>query len=113
MRGKSPDQQAALWDTFWKRRDPTPDTPRNEFQIEFFRRMRYAEQHFLGFGPGWRSDMGRTYIRFGPADQIEQRQATSGQPGLEIWYYNQPYRRLVFADREGFGRYTLLNPQGD
>ena len=113
MRGKSPDQQAALWDTFWKRRDPTPDTPRNEFQIEFFRRMRYAEQHFLGFGPGWRSDMGKAYIRFGPADQIEQRQAQSGQPGLEIWYYNQPYRRLVFADREGFGRYTLLNPQGE
>ena len=113
MRGKPPEQQATMWDTFWRRRDPTPDTPRNEFQIEFFRRMRYAEQHFLGFGPGWRSDMGRTYIRYGPADQIEQRQATSGQPGLEIWYYNQPYRRLVFADREGFGRYTLLNPQGE
>jgi hypothetical protein len=30
-----------------------------------------------------------------------------------MWYYNQPYRRLVFADREGFGRYTLLNPQGE
>jgi GWxTD domain-containing protein len=113
MRGKPPEQQAALWDAFWKRRDPTPDTPRNEYQIEFFRRMHYAEQHFLGFGPGWRSDMGRTYIRYGPADQVEQRQATSGQPGLEIWYYNQPYRRLVFADREGFGRYTLLNPQGE
>jgi GWxTD domain-containing protein len=111
MRNKPPDQQAALWDAFWKRRDPTPDTPRNEFQIEFFRRVHYADQHFLGFGPGWRSDMGRTYIRYGPADQVEQRQATSGQPGLEIWYYNQPYRRLVFADREGFGRYTLLNPQ--
>ena len=113
MRGKSPEQQSTMWDAFWHRRDPTPDTPRNEFQIEFFRRMRYAEQHFLGFGPGWRSDMGRTYIRYGPADQIEQRQAQSGQPGLEIWYYNQPYRRLVFADREGFGRYTLLNPQGE
>ena len=113
MRGKSPDQQAALWESFWRRRDPTPDSPRNEFQIEFFRRLRYSEQHFLGFGPGWRSDMGRTYIRYGPADQVEQRQATSGQPGLEIWYYNQPYRRLVFADREGFGRFTLLNPQGE
>ena len=113
MRGKPPEQQAALWDAFWRRRDPTPDTPRNEFQIEFFRRMRYAEQHFLGFGPGWRSDMGRAYIRYGPPDQIEQRQASAGQPGLEKWYYNQPDRRLVFADREGFGRYTLLNPQGE
>ena len=113
MRGKSPEQQVTMREAFWKRRDPTPETARNEFQIEFFRRMRYAEQHFLGFGPGWRSDMGRCYIRYGPPDQIEQRQATAGQPGLEIWYYNQPYRRLVFADREGFGRYTLLNPQSE
>lgn len=114
MRGsKTAAEQGAAWDTFWRRRDPTPDTPRNEYQIEFFRRLRYADQHFLGFGPGWRSDMGRAYIRYGPPDQIEQRQPTAAQPGLEVWYYNQPYRRLVFSDREGFGRYTLLNPQGE
>jgi GWxTD domain-containing protein len=111
MRNRTPDQQATLWEAFWRRRDPTPETARNEYQIEFFRRMRYADQHFLGFGPGWRSDMGRAYIRYGPPDQVEQRQASATQPALEIWYYNQPYRRLVFGDREGFGRFTLLNPQ--
>ena len=111
MRNQTPDVQAALWEAFWRRRDPTPETVRNEYQVEFFRRLRYADQHFLGFGPGWRSDMGRAYIRYGPPDQVEQRQATAAQPGLEIWYYNQPYRRLVFGDREGFGRFTLLNPQ--
>lgn len=113
MRGKRPEDQAAAWEAFWRRRDPTPETARNEYQIEFFRRLRYADQHFLGFGPGWRSDMGRAYIRYGPPDQIEQRQPTASQPGLEVWYYNQPYRRLIFSDREGFGRYTLLNPQGE
>ena len=110
MRGHGESEQAALWEQFWRRRDPTPETARNEYQIEFFRRVRYADQHFQGFGPGWRSDMGRVYIRYGPPDQVEQRQATAMQPALEIWYYNQPYRRLVFSDREGFGRYTLLNP---
>jgi GWxTD domain-containing protein len=113
MRGLTPDQQAERWEAFWRRRDPTPETVRNEYQIEFFRRLRYATQHFLGFGPGWRSDMGRAYIRYGPPDQIEQRQATGSQPGLEIWYYNQPFRRLVFGDREGFGRFSLLNPTSD
>ena len=113
MRGLPADQQIAKWDVFWRRRDPTPETARNEYQIEFFRRLRYAGQHFLGFGPGWRSDMGRAYIRYGPPDQIEQRQATGTQPGLEIWYYNQPYRRLVFGDREGFGRFSLLNPPNE
>ncbi len=110
LRGHTESEQAALWEQFWHRRDPTPETARNEYQIEFFRRVRYADQHFQGFGPGWRSDMGRIYIRYGPPDQVEQRQATAVQPAIEIWSYNQPYRRLVFADREGFGRYTLVNP---
>jgi GWxTD domain-containing protein len=103
-------EQARGWEEFWKRRDPTPETARNEVQLEFFRRVRYAEKHFQGFGPGWRSDMGRIYIRHGPPDQIENRPPSSTTPQLEIWYYNSPYRRYVFADREGFGRYVLLSP---
>jgi len=99
------------WDDFWRKRDPTPDTPRNEALIDFVRRVRYAEQHFQGFGAGWRSDMGRAYIRYGPPDQVESRAATVQSPQVEIWYYNQPYRRLVFVDREGFGRFVLV-PSG-
>jgi len=113
MSNQKPEEQAVKWEAFWRRRDPTPETDRNEYQIEFFRRLRYADQHFLGFGPGWRSDMGRIYIRYGPPDQIEQRQPSATAPGLEIWYYNQPYRRLVFMDREGFGRFTLSNPPAE
>jgi GWxTD domain-containing protein len=108
LRSLPTEQQTQGWEEFWRRRDPTPDTPRNETQIEFFRRVRYAEHHYRGFGPGWRSDMGRIYIKFGPPDQIENRPATVTMPQLEIWYYNQPYRRFVFGDREGYGRYTLL-----
>ncbi len=103
-----PADREAGWEEFWRKRDPTPDTPRNEALIDFIRRVRYCDQHFQGFGPGWRSDMGRTYIRYGPPDQIETRPATVQSPQIEIWYYNQPYRRLVFVDREGFGRYVLL-----
>ncbi len=110
LRALTPEQQAQGWEEFWRRRDPSPDTPRNEMQLEFFRRVRYAEHRFQGFGPGWRSDMGRIYIKFGPPDQIENRPSTATTPQLEIWYYNQPYRRFVFGDREGFGRFTLLNP---
>ena len=66
LRALPPEQQAQGWEEVWRRRDPTPDTPKNEMQLEFFRRVRYAERHFQGFGPGWRSDMGRIYIKFGP-----------------------------------------------
>jgi GWxTD domain-containing protein len=107
------DEQAHAWDAFWKRRDPTPDTPRNEALIEFLRRVRYAEEHFQHYGPGWRSDMGRIYIKLGPPDQTETRPATGQTPQIEVWYYNHPFRQFVFADREGFGRYVLVNPSSE
>ena len=52
-------------------------------------------------------------MRYGPPDQIEQRAASSTTPQLELWFYNQPFHRFVFADREGFGRYTLVQPSGE
>jgi GWxTD domain-containing protein len=110
LRALPPEEQARGWEEFWKRRDQTPDTPRNEALLEFIRRLRYVEQHFQNFGSGWRSDMGRIYIKFGAPDQIESRPATVETPALEIWYYNQPYRRFVFGDREGFGRFVLVSP---
>jgi GWxTD domain-containing protein len=100
-------ERDGAWDEFWRRRDPSPDTPRNEAMLEFFRRLRHADQRFQGFGPGWRSDMGRIYIRYGPPDQVESRPATASSVAVDVWYYNQPYRRFVFIDREGFGRYVL------
>jgi len=113
LRALPPGQQAQGWEEIWRRRDPTPDTPRNEMQLEFFRRVRHAERHFQGYGPGWRSDMGRIYIKLGPPDQIESRPPSLNAPQIEIWYYHQPYRRLVFGDREGLGRYALLNPAAE
>jgi GWxTD domain-containing protein len=110
LRSLAPEDQAGGWEEFWSRRDPTPDTPRNEALLEFFRRVRHADQHFRSFGPGWRSDMGRVYIKFGAPDQIESRPPTSQSPQLEIWYYNRPSRRFVFADRDGFGRFVLVSP---
>jgi len=58
-------------EAFWQRRDPTPDTEENEFKEEHYRRIAYANEHFAAGIPGWKSDRGRMYIVFGPADEIE------------------------------------------
>jgi GWxTD domain-containing protein len=103
--------RANAWEAFWTRRDPTPDTPRNEAMLDFFRRVRYANTHFSGqIGAGWRTDQGRVYIRYGAPDQIEDRPATFYDPPLQIWHYFALNQRFVFADREGFGRYDLISP---
>ena len=58
-------------ETFWLRRDPTPDTPENEYKEEHYRRIAYANEHFPAGKAGWRTDRGRTYIVFGPPDEID------------------------------------------
>ena len=58
-------------EAFWQRRDPSPDTEENEFKEEHYRRIAYANEHYAAGIPGWKSDRGRTYIVFGPADEIE------------------------------------------
>jgi GWxTD domain-containing protein len=56
---------------FWLRRDPTPDTVENEFKEEHYRRIAYANEHYASGIPGWKTDRGRIYITYGPADEIE------------------------------------------
>jgi GWxTD domain-containing protein len=56
---------------FWLRRDPTPDTEENEFREEHYRRIAYANDRFASGIPGWKTDRGRIYIQFGPADETD------------------------------------------
>ena len=58
-------------EAFWQRRDPTPDTVENEFKEEHYRRIAYANERFASGVPGWRTDRGRTYIIWGPPDEID------------------------------------------
>jgi GWxTD domain-containing protein len=58
-------------EAFWARRDPTPDTPENEFKEEHYRRIAYANEHFAAGIPGWKTDRGRIYVMYGPADEVE------------------------------------------
>jgi GWxTD domain-containing protein len=57
-------------EAFWQRRDPTPDTEENEYKEEHYRRIAYANEHFAAGIPGWKTDRGRMYIMYGPADEI-------------------------------------------
>ncbi|MGA9447255.1 MAG: GWxTD domain-containing protein, partial [Candidatus Sulfotelmatobacter sp.] len=58
-------------EAFWQRRDPTPDTEENEYKEEHYRRIAYANEHFPAGIPGWKTDRGRIYIMYGPADEVD------------------------------------------
>src|SRR6266851_4855797 len=110
---------------FWLTRDPTPDTPENEFKEEHYRRIAYANERFASGIPGWKTDRGRIYIIWGPAEEIESHPSggtynrpqeegggsTSTYP-FEKWRYR--YLEgigndiiLEFVDPTGSGEYRL------
>lgn len=56
---------------FWLSRDRDPKTPQNDFKVEHYRRIAYANERFADSVPGWKTDRGRAYILYGPPDEIE------------------------------------------
>ena len=58
-------------EAFWQRRNPDPDSPENTFKEEHYRRIAYANEHFASGIPGWKTDRGKIYIMWGPADEVD------------------------------------------
>ena len=65
------EERDQFMEAFWQRRNPNPDSEDNEFKDEHYRRIEYANDHFAAGIPGWRTDRGRMYIKFGPADEVD------------------------------------------
>jgi GWxTD domain-containing protein len=103
---------------FWKQRDPTPGTAENEFENEFYKRMREADEKF-GHGsiPGWRTEMGRIYMILGPPQDIETKGEMELVYPMQLWHYvREPEGGLpssfylLFFKEEGVGDYVLYSP---
>jgi len=104
-------------EAFWKQRDPTPETPQNEFREEHYRRFNYANE-YLGRGtgqPGWKTDQGRIYIILGPPNNIEKYEDIDGVYPAQIWfYYGDPKSNLPpalissFSKRRHWRVYSLF-----
>lgn len=98
---------------FWEKRDPTPGTPSNEAQEDFYRRIGEANRRYREGGaaqiPGWRTDRGRIFIKYGAPDEVLNRpQAGSTRP-FEVWKYTRTRAlKYVFLDQTLFGNYALI-----
>src|SRR5436190_6550784 len=110
---------------FWLRRSSNPDLPDNDFKEEHYRRIAYANEHFASGIPGWKTDRGRIYIIWGPADEVDSHPtggtydrpmeegggSTSTYP-WEKWRYRYLEGmgnnvELEFVDPSGSGEYHL------
>ncbi|MDQ3208060.1 MAG: GWxTD domain-containing protein [Gemmatimonadota bacterium] len=110
----SPEAKRRFLAGFWQRRDPTPGTPENERRDQFYAAIDYANRTFRESGrgsvSGWRSDRGRIYAKNGAPQEVLRRQQEGRAPPYEVWSYasGKGYY-YIFADRSGFGAYTLIH----
>jgi GWxTD domain-containing protein len=110
---------------FWEPRNPNHGSAENTFKEEHYRRIAYTNQHFATNVPGWRTDRGRTYIRYGPPNQIDQHFSAAGSKKAsdlfgvgaipydwELWHYHYIEGlgedvTLEFVDTCGCGRFEM------
>jgi GWxTD domain-containing protein len=126
---KTDDEREQFIATFWRRRDTDPDTEENEYKDQYYERIAYANEHFASGKPGWLTDRGRIYLKWGKPDEIEahpaggqyQRADYEGEGStavypFERWFYrNLPGVRsgveIEFVDPSGTGEYRIArNP---
>ena len=120
------EERGKFIENFWKRRDPEPQTPENEFKIAYYRRIAFANKFFtVGGTPGWKTDRGRVFILLGPPSEIQSDylsgRSSINRPGTikEIWtYWNLPNPDLpytlefTFVDLYGTGDFKLETSLG-
>jgi GWxTD domain-containing protein len=64
---------------FWKRHDPSPETPANEFRAEFAKRVAFADSRFRqGETRGSLTDRGMVFILVGPPTYIGRKPLQTG-----------------------------------
>lgn len=99
---------------FWQKRDESPTTPVNEFRDEFYRRLQYANDRYSSNRQeGWKTDRGRTILRYGLPSTVEPHLYDRNTAPHEIWHYNsipgEGQAMFVFADLNGFGLFELVH----
>ncbi len=104
---------------FWAKRDPTPNTKKNEFKEKYYLRLAHVEETFrYGYNKGSRTEQGKIYLYFGQAKILQQSPSTQASQRLqtdEVWLYpSQPWMKLpkdfysIVFSHDGVG-FTINN----
>ncbi len=107
--GLSTDQEKELFiEQFWKRRDSDPRTSANEYKEEHYRRIAYSNENFTSGFPGWKTDRGMVYIKYGEPHRRESH-PTGGHYVRPSWEgggstSTYPFERWEYRYLDGIGQ---------
>ena len=106
---KSEEARKAFVSRFWRRLDPDPETPDNEFEARFERQCALADERYsTPFVRGWRTDRGHVLIVLGEPDSVRRIAGDPLSIAREIWTYSrrpggraEPLEIVFYGDRSG------------
>lgn len=91
--------------TFWKEKDPTPESDFNELMYEYYKRIDFAFKEFSSPSkPGFDTDMGKIFVVYGPPIRKDRTLPSNGFV-VETWVYSN--RSFSFQATNGFGDFEL------
>jgi len=106
-------QRTEAFDAFWAKRDRSPNTPENEFMMEYYRRVAIATEKFKEHEVGWRTDRGMIFVKLGAPQYVDEPfrdgfiDPTGQSRDIQVWHYTDYRRRVIF---ERIGReYRIAN----
>lgn len=107
-RVKTVEEKRNFFERFWAVRGGT------SARHAYMNKIEEANRRFSqGSTPGYKTDKGRVFIKYGEPQNIERENAASNRKPYEIWQYENLQAQgnviFVFADRMGFGRYELIH----
>ena len=100
---------SSQWDyiyEYWKERDPSPKTSKNELLIQLNERVNYVNNKFSILMPGWKTDRGEIYIIYGPPYSVDSYYDNRRMINFETWYYSD--KEFIFSDERSFGEMQLI-----
>jgi GWxTD domain-containing protein len=81
---KTDEERAAFAKAFWAKRDPTPGTPDNEYEMLFWKKVEIADKTFKAITrPGSLTDMGRSFLLLGKPSKTDK-----DAKGQSIWTFD-------------------------
>ncbi|MDW7761955.1 MAG: GWxTD domain-containing protein [Acidobacteriota bacterium] len=108
--------------SFWKHRDPSPHTEKNEYKEEHYRRVIHANKQF-GYGsslPGCKTDRGKIFILLGPPHDVQSFEAYSSIRPTIVWFYQGMNETglpdafsIIFFKAHHVGEFKIYSPTLD
>ena len=104
-------RQAALY-RFWKERDPTPASAKNELFLEFYERLYIAKRLYSRRNEGKSiiTDQGKVFMMLGAPDEVLNFEDRAEASDTQVWKYDAQQLKVVFRDDAGSGNFRLISP---